>query len=54
MDKGTTVKQIFEATRFIERNITLSLHFLYSLVIRAKQKQDIDKTIAMITYIIAL
>ena len=47
MDKGTTVKQIFEATRLLKRN-NIRPSFFIQFGYPGETKEDIEKTIAMI------
>ncbi len=47
MDKGTMVKQIFEATRLLKRN-NIRPSFFIQFGYPGETKEDIDKTIAMI------
>src|SRR5450432_672011 len=47
MDKGTTVKQIFEATRLLKKN-KIKPSFFIQFGYPGETKQDIEKTIAMI------
>ena len=47
MDKGTTVKQIFEATRLLKKN-NIRPSFFIQFGYPGETKEDIEKTIAMI------
>ena len=47
MDKGTTVKQIFEATRLLKKN-NIKPSFFIQFGYPGETKEDIEKTIAMI------
>ena len=47
MDKGTTVKQIFEATRLLKKN-KIKPSFFIQFGYPGETKEDIEKTIAMI------
>ncbi len=53
MDKGTTVKQIFEATRLLKKN-NIKPSFFIQFGYPGETKEDIDKTISMINDIVAL